>query len=384
MSKNTDRLLDGYELKNGVQETEVPANQEPGKSTLAEGESYTISDKPDKLVCNLFNSLKFFEKQKSPIAAELYMLAATLIVTALFWLKQQFVSNLPAVEVIFVCFLVTFIFNYYLINGALFKPFIDNEKNSLSIKLCGGFAVASIACFFYALTFIQLQTALAVFYSAFFLVILIQSAILKETYKANEIFLGLGALVGVFITISSSSGAFWNQGEAVTPNSLYGFGLSAVSAVLMALIMVNFSKLHSENFATMNHIFTMMIVLFTPIFFPIQGVVTPTLGQWVALLAMGLLTAFATLFFIRSFQMETGGRTAVFMFLQVAVFFVIELIVSTASGFGALIGAVITIACVARYYKESTTGKISTQGNFAEKEEARLQEMIVMNRSLEQ
>jgi drug/metabolite transporter (DMT)-like permease len=382
MSKNTDRLLEGYELKNG----EIPAapgNQKPGETPLAEGESYTISDKPDKFVCRIFNSLQFFEKQKAPIIAKIYMFAATLIVTILFWLKQQFLSNLPAIEVIFVSFLVTFIFNYYLINGALYKPFIENEKNSMNIKLCGGFAVAAIACFFYALTFIQLQTALAIFYSAFFLVVLIQSVFLKETYKTNEIFLGLGALVGVFITISASSGTFWSQGEVVTPNSLYGFGLSAASAIFMALIMVNFSKLHTENFATMNHIFTMMIVLFTPIFFPIQGVVTPTLGQWAVLVFMGILTAFATLFFIRSFQIETGGRTAVFMFLQIAFFFIIDWIVSGASGFGALVGAVITIACVGKYSKEST-GKISAQGNFAEREEARLQEMIVMNRSDEQ
>jgi len=380
MSKNTDKLLEGDQLQDINQfgkttpvllTQPVHAHDQP---PLAEGESYTISDKPNKLVCTIFNSLHFFENENFSVVGKIYILVATLLLTVIFWLKQEFLSELPAIEVLFVAFLTTFIFNYYLINGALYKPFIENEQNSHLIKLSGGFAVAAIASFFYGLKFINLPSALTIFYSAFFLVVVFEVVFLKETYKSSEILLALGALVGVIITISGSSGTFWDQitTKDEEANFLYGVILSATSAVLMAMIMINFGKMHSENFATLNHIFTMMIVLFTPIFFPIQGVVTPNFNQWILLIVIGIFTAIATLFFIRSFQLETGGRSAVFILLQVAFVFVIEWLVSNASGFSGIIGAAITIACVGLYSKESPK-KIFVQRNEHHEKE---QEMV--------
>mmetsp|Transcript_28298 Transcript_28298/g.25079 ORF Transcript_28298/g.25079 Transcript_28298/m.25079 type:complete len:276 (-) Transcript_28298:433-1260(-) len=266
-------------------------------------------------------------------------------------MKTELLPTLPAIEVIFVCFLFTFIINYYLINGALYKPFIDNAENSYLIKVCGGLAVAIIALFYYSLQFTTLKAALSIFYFGFFAVIIFEMFFMQTPHSKEQILFALGAFVASIITIGSQESTLFEGDLHVTESSIWGSILALVCALLAAMLMINLSKMHKENFASMNHIFSMMVVLFVPVFFPIQGVVKPSMAEWGILVLMGVMTTIAVLAFIRGFQLENPGNVSIIVLLSVALGFLISMVLGSASGFIAMLGSVAVIVCLAMFSK---------------------------------
>jgi len=342
-----------------------------------EKESYTISDTPDRFVCSIFESLNRMEARNKTTIGRGYIIFATLMFAVLAWMKSTYIPHLPSLEVIFVMFLVTFIMNYYLLNGALFKPFLENDDNSYSIKLCGGLAVGFIACFYYALNFISTQSAIVIFNFGFIGVILLELFVLNESYTKPQLILAAGSFIGMWITVGGQDFEYWQQ-EITSPNGFWGFCLSLAAAAMLAIMMINFGKMYDENFASMNHIFSMMIVLFLPVFFPIQGVHRPTGGEWLLLILMGVMNTAAVLSFIRGLQIENPGNVSIFLYLQPALTFFLNMLSGAAGGFGATLGAIICIASLVLYSRE-TRRKIIVRETFIQKEGKIIEELREMN-----
>lgn len=329
-------------------------------------ESYTISDTPSRFVCAIYEGLSNMESKNKATVGRGYILISSLIFTGLCFIKAEFLPHLPSLEVIFVLFLVSFVLNYYLLNGALYKPFLDNEDNSFSIKLVGGYITAAIAIFYYSHQFISITTSISILYFGLIVVILLEMLVLRQPFGKNQILLAVGSWLGAVITLKTCD--YFT--ETMTPESenfVWGLILSLICAVLIGLSMMELGKMYSENFTSMNHIFTMMIVLFLPVFFPIQGVVKPSLGDWGLLVVMGIACQIALLSMMRGLQMEHPGHVSLFYIIQPPVGFLIAWVLGETGGFVPLLGVVMTIACLV-FFSTETRERIVVRHTFIAKE----------------
>jgi len=148
---------------------------------------------------------------------------------------------------------------------------------------------------------------------------------------------------------------------------LTGLLIAIASALMMAVGFTFFNKLRAENYPSLNHIFSMIIVLFLPVFFPMQGVVRPILTEWLILIVAGIIAETGLLLFIRGLQLEQAGKVSVFFLAQVGLSFLLEIFMGNFGGFWGLTGAFVAISCVLMYCKEGR-GKIKIRETFVEKE----------------
>jgi len=51
----------------------------------------------------------------------------------------------------------------------------------------------------------------------------------------------------------------------------------------------NIKKLSDKDFMTLTHIICLIVVLFLPVFFPIEGLHSPNLVQWIIMIGFGIV-----------------------------------------------------------------------------------------------
>jgi hypothetical protein len=59
-------------------------------------------------------------------------------------------------------------------------------------------------------------------------------------------------------------------------------------------------QMSREGSFTINHIVCLIVVLFVPIFFPIEGIKSPKLIEWGIIIVFGFVFSFISLFLIKS------------------------------------------------------------------------------------
>jgi len=84
--------------------------------------------------------------------------------------------------------------------------------------------------------------------------------------------------------------------------------LAILGSILFAITANYFRKLESIHYMKLAHNFLIYILIFIPIFFPMEGVTSPSIQDWVVLLVIGFLSYFASLCMIKSCQMENSGK----------------------------------------------------------------------------
>jgi len=88
--------------------------------------------------------------------------------------------------------------------------------------------------------------------------------------------------------------------EEASSKVYIGLLSSIISAISFSYMGMNFKKLCTTDIITLNHIFCLILTLFLPVFFPIEGLVSPTLYDWLIMVGFGLIFVFIMLFFIRA------------------------------------------------------------------------------------
>lgn len=351
-------------MKSDSSSIETPKSN--AKAPISEGESYTISDTPDLFVCSIFDSFKRSEARNKSIG-RFYILFSAIAFTVLSWMKSYFLSELPSIEVIFVVFLITFVLNYYLINGALLKPFLEKEDDSWLIKVNAGYAVGIIACFYYSLNFLSIKTAASIFYFGLIVTILIEIYVMNEAYTRSQLGLISGAFVAAIVSIITQSFGYWSDEANTEGSGFWGVILALAAAGMFAVMLINFGKMYNENFASMNHIFSLIIVLFLPVFFPIEGVVRPSVTQWILMVLMGFLNTGAVLMLIRGIQLENPGFVSVIMMIHPSLGVCLNFITGQASGLFSFVVGLAGLLAVVLFARE-TRRKIDVRETFIGRE----------------
>jgi len=84
--------------------------------------------------------------------------------------------------------------------------------------------------------------------------------------------------------------------------------LAILGSIFLAITANCFRKLYDQHYMKITHHYFLFMVIFIPIFFPMEGVISPSIQDWVILLLLGFLSYFASLCTIKACQMENSGK----------------------------------------------------------------------------
>jgi len=79
-----------------------------------------------------------------------------------------------------------------------------------------------------------------------------------------------------------------------------GLICAIVASFLFALVVFKFKQHYPDNCMTVNHIFSLIVLTFLPIFFPLEGVIQPSLGDWLFMIFFGIVGFYGMAFFTKA------------------------------------------------------------------------------------
>lgn len=278
-----------------------------------------------KKVIFLFDQLFEFENRSSQLSGIYYIIIVMICSSVLINIADKVEHDIPGLQLLFIIVLVSFVLNYYLIREGHINPYLETEEAHSKAKLIGFLAIISIGTFFYAIQTSAKSFVLFLLFTSWIISAIIERCVYKETYSRYDILSSLIVLAGAVIVniplIQIEEGEY-----LFTQDFVVGIIMGVISCFSMGYLGVNFSKLGNFNILSINHVVLLIILLFIPLFFPIQGLIPPNFLTWVVTILLGVMFFFIAIFFIRSLQLEKATIILLYLNLLVAANIVIETI----------------------------------------------------------
>eukprot|EP00331_Platyophrya_macrostoma_P014541 CAMPEP_0176416240 /NCGR_PEP_ID=MMETSP0127-20121128/6239_1 /TAXON_ID=938130 /ORGANISM="Platyophrya macrostoma, Strain WH" /LENGTH=403 /DNA_ID=CAMNT_0017796299 /DNA_START=172 /DNA_END=1383 /DNA_ORIENTATION=- len=363
-------------------ENKKPADSSPTRDPT-KPESYVLTEQPITSVMDFFENFTEFEAKYDQFSGIVYTLIGSVLLGVLMFLRGEFLTRLPSVEVIFLITMITLVLNYFLLNGALYKPFIENEENSFNSKVAGILGIVAVIAFYYSLNFVGLYPALVLLYLGFALVMFIEKFYSNVTYTQKEMALNVLAFIGAIMVLNVvfTTNSIVDSSTVVTPtphtleaadsnhtqpavpvvihsdavhanNPFAGLCLAALAGVSIAMIFLITHKMKYENKTTISYIFSLLMALFLPIFFPMQGVVKPTIHEAIWVIICGVLGELAMLIMVRAAQIERTGKVGVVVLVHLVWLYLIRILFGFGLHFSAIIGCALIIVSTLYFCQE--------------------------------
>jgi hypothetical protein len=295
----------------------------------------------------LMEKLDAFESVHGNLSAYYYMAGFAVILVFANILRMKFVSEetgIPAIQVIFLACLISFLMNYYIIREAVILPYIEHEEDAFYSKCAGGGFLLSIVSLYYSMTFVSQHTVATIWFLAPLISLTAERIYSNISYTEKEQLAFVVGFVGTVLITKPFTGSC--EGD----NCSWFWGIIfAILSVLAFTASGNLvRKLHQYNHFTLNHILSMFVILFLPLFFPMQGVVKLSLIDWIVMLIIGVASFFGSILFVRAFQLERSARVYVTL-SGVLVLLVLQSTIFRFGIFGGIlsfIGGLIIIASI--------------------------------------
>eukprot|EP01016_Furgasonia_blochmanni_P029615 TRINITY_DN3105_c0_g1_i22.p1 TRINITY_DN3105_c0_g1~~TRINITY_DN3105_c0_g1_i22.p1 ORF type:complete len:459 (+),score=86.24 TRINITY_DN3105_c0_g1_i22:60-1436(+) len=280
----------------------------------------------DPRIALIFKKLDEVYARHRNKASIYYILASVCVFSVMGIFYRAALTYIPPIQLIFVTFLVIFLINYYVIRcSPTILPYIETEEESFHSKLSGFFGLFSIVCLYYSMKFIDQDSAIFLWLTSPLTAIAIEVAIYHERYTHREMVLVCGAVLGSLFILKPPIFGLAKL-KTPQPSPLLGFFIGLIGSVAAAFVIVTFKRLKDCHFVTINHVFSMIIVLFLPIFFPMQGLIRPGLLEWLVMIIYGVLGLVAFSLYIRSFQLEKSGKLQALASTFLISFVVIDMV----------------------------------------------------------
>ena len=233
--------------------------------------------------------------------------------------------EIPGLQLLFIIVLVSFTLNYYLIREGHINPYLETEEAHSKAKLIGFLTIISIGSFFYAYQTSAKSFVLFLLFTSWLVSAIVERLIYKESYSRYDTLASLIVLAGaVIVNIPLIQ---IGEGEYIfTKDFVVGIIMGLICCISTGCLGVNFSRLGNFNILSINHVVLLIVLLFIPLFFPIQGLIPPNFLTWIVTILLGIMFFFIAIFFIRSLQLEKSTIILLYLNLLVAANIVIETI----------------------------------------------------------
>ena len=125
-----------------------------------------------------------------------------------------------------------------------------------------------------------------------------------------------------------------------------GLIFGVLGSILFALTSTCFRKLSSHDYMTITHLFTLMLIVFIPAFFPMQGVAKPAYYDWIIMVVLSLFCYIGLLCFIKSCQEQNGTGKVLSVFSLLLIGVVLAEIFTGVGGFGNHFWGIVGSICI--------------------------------------
>eukprot|EP00825_Cyclidium_porcatum_P049085 TRINITY_DN8404_c0_g1_i7.p1 TRINITY_DN8404_c0_g1~~TRINITY_DN8404_c0_g1_i7.p1 ORF type:complete len:453 (+),score=57.20 TRINITY_DN8404_c0_g1_i7:170-1528(+) len=283
----------------------------------------------NRFLVYLTDKISNFELKFKEQSGLIFIIISLILVALMISFSKLTMGNLPNMEIIFMAFLIQFILNYYFVRTGRILPYIEDEDDNFSAKVAGFCLMLSLTFLIYAMQKIDKQFCILIYICSWLINIFAEQFTQFEKLGSNEIIYGICVMIGVGVLVRPD----FNIQE-------YESHYKGLISILLAAFFNSYlgqqiQKLNKTNMLTLNHIFSLILLLFLPVFFPIEGLVSPTLIQWVIMIIYGLITFVVMIFFIRSIQLEKPSKILIFYSLGLGFIFVFDILMGN-GGFGLL------------------------------------------------
>ena len=268
-----------------------------------------ISEIPSIMI-KLEKFLNSFENKGNGMKSLLsliYFLIFILFILINILIKTQLELKTAIIEVFFVIFLVNFLINYYFLRIYEVNPYLQNDQDNDKSKKYAFSFLFGLIFFIYSIKNMDLKLNLLILPNCW-----IFSLFLEKNMQLNFFYI-IGAIC-VSLGSYNSLNVTNYQGDFKSMCSLF------LCTFLLSYSFSGVYKLRNKaSIFTINHIFSMISLLFFPIFFPIEEIVQPGIILWIFMLISGILFFFVSLCFFKSLKLKKGSR--LFIFCNLAVIF---------------------------------------------------------------
>ena len=233
--------------------------------------------------------------------------------------------EIPGLQLLFIVVLVSFLLNYNLVREGHIPPFLEVDEDHYKAKWTGILSVVSIGSYFYAIQTSAKDFVMLIFLLSWVISFLIEKIYYKKGVSILDSFSCLIVTVGSIIVNLPLIKI--GEGEYDFENDFFiGIAFSILGSFCIAGISVIFSKLSTHNILSINHVILLVIMIFVPVYFPLQTLHSIGVFSWIVSILLGILFFFICIFFIRSLQMEKATVVLVYLNLLVAANITIETI----------------------------------------------------------
>lgn len=239
--------------------------------------------KENRFLVFFTDKLRQFEDKCSDDSGSNYIIICVLLIALLICLSRKFMPNLSSIEVMFPSFLVAFMMNYYLIRAGPVPPFIDREEDNFLAKLTAFTVLASIVLLLYSFQHADKSLCVLIFLLAWVFSWFWEAFIQGQRYKPKEYYLGIVSLAGCYLVLqpkykydnSSSKRLNLEEQEEQRRELIVGIIASILAALCLSYVGVNLKRLQSHDIITINHVICLIMILFLPVFFPLEKIYAP-------------------------------------------------------------------------------------------------------------
>ncbi|KRX09041.1 hypothetical protein PPERSA_01928 [Pseudocohnilembus persalinus] len=315
----TPQPHDSFNIQNKQQEESQQQQQQQQEEETIQEEYF----EPSPFVIKLKEKYDYFEMKMRDSAGIALFFISLFIISAMNFVSNIIMPENTIIEIAFVAFLVSFLLNYYIIRIGNILPYIENEDKNFSAKLIGFSALLSIILLLFSFQNAEVNSCIFIFILTWVV-----------SYFAEKIYYGTqasGKDLG-FILLFTVSGYLLLQpnfiidykgseedatlsaeqivekAEDFVDEQQIGLVAALLSALCFSYMFFNISKLKEKDFITLTHIVCLIVILFLPVFFPIEGLNSPNLLQWGVMIGFGFVFMFVLQMIIRSAQIESPSK----------------------------------------------------------------------------
>jgi drug/metabolite transporter (DMT)-like permease len=190
-------------------------------------------------------------------------------------------------------------------------PLWGEQKGLLLTR--GILGYAALSCFFYALVHLPLAEATVIQYTNPVFTALLAAAFLSEHIRPRDIVLALVSLSGVAL-MARPAFLFGGLEERLDPVAV---GVAVLGAVLSAAAYVTVRRLSRTEDPVVIVFYFALIATAGSMPLTAMDAVLPTRWEWLALLAIGVVTQVAQVFMTNGLRTERAGRAMAVGYMQI-------------------------------------------------------------------
>lgn len=239
-----------------------------------------------------------------------YMAVAAFFFSVMSLLVKVAGQRLPAQEMVLARAVVGVLLSWYWLRARGISPW-GNRKGLLLVRGVIGFG--GLSAFFFALTRLPLADATVIQYTNPVFTALLAAIFLAETMRARDVGLVLMSLAGV-ILMTRPGFLFGGLEQRLDP---WAVAVALTGAILSAGAYVTVRELgKTEDPVVIVFWFAMVATAGSIPFTAAQGLM-PTTWEWIALVAIGVVTQLAQVSLTRGLKEERAGRAMAVAYMQI-------------------------------------------------------------------